>query len=142
MDTMLTRNDPVIFHFRVDRRTGNLIDPKEMATIRKSEHLSATGGVTMVFNPRKRVFGYSVCNVTDHYNFHLGRSVAEGRSNAMTQQEYECAHSGDETPISHGRRRVWSVPYTGSVSIQAVRAEAWKLAQNLYAAHAAYSNQV
>jgi len=64
MTTKLTRNDPVVFHFRVKEEDG----------------LSSRGGATVVFSPKAERFGVSVCSLKDAYSRKRGRQIATGRA--------------------------------------------------------------
>lgn len=66
MTTKLTRNDPVVFHFRVKEEDGI--------------SLSSRGGATVVFSPKVERFGVSVCSLKDAYNRKMGRRIATGRA--------------------------------------------------------------
>ena len=62
---LITRNDPVVFHFRVGGR-GKETAPK--------------AGATVVFLPDKMRFGISLCCDKDRYNKRWGRKIATARA--------------------------------------------------------------
>lgn len=60
---------PICFHFRSNRQTRPHEDPD-----------ISRGGVTVVFNPDTKRFGYAVCQNIDNFNRKKGYAVALGRS--------------------------------------------------------------
>lgn len=60
----ITRDDPLIFHFRVW----------------DGENANSRGGATVVFEPSLSRFGVSICSRKDGFNKKLGRRIAMGRA--------------------------------------------------------------
>jgi len=60
----LTRNDPVVFHFRIGK--GREMKPK--------------AGATVVFLPEERRFGLAMCCSKDRYSRRWGRKIATARA--------------------------------------------------------------
>lgn len=66
MTTKLTRNDHLVFHFRVrEPKTGEAL-PR--------------GGATVVFAPELSRFGVSICSDKDAFSRKRGRIIADGRA--------------------------------------------------------------
>lgn len=102
MTTPLTRNDPVVFHFR--KGTGKDMQPK--------------GGATVVFLPEHGRFGIALCCDKDRYCRQWGRKIATER-----------AKNGERSRIRN--RRFNSAPkYTGPLEMEAVRLQTISLIAN------------
>jgi len=78
MTTPLTRDDPVVFHFRkhVKKKDEDLVPGGKLF----SDELQATGGATIVFLPELMRFGIAMCCPTDNYCRRLGREIATARA--------------------------------------------------------------
>lgn len=66
MTTELTRNDPIVFHFRFD----------------------AKAGATVVFLPKEKRFGLAMCCEKDHYNKKWGKHIATIRAQQGIRQRF------------------------------------------------------
>lgn len=100
MTTELTRNDPVVFHFRLGK--GKDMEPKT--------------GATVVFLPESRRFGVALCCYKDLYCKQWGRKIATER-----------AKNGSRSRIRN-RRFVSSPAYSGLLNMEDVHASAQALA--------------
>lgn len=74
MTTMLTRNDPVVFHFRIGK--GKDMEPKT--------------GATVVFLPEQQRFGLAMCCEKDRYSRKLGRKIATARARVHRTRRHGC----------------------------------------------------
>ena len=99
METKLTTNDPVVFHFRLGK--GKETQPK--------------AGATVVFLPDQMQFGIALCCCKDRYNKRWGRMIATARARNPKSTRN---HRFDSSP-----------DYEGSLEFDEVKHEAHRLAQ-------------
>lgn len=116
----LTKEKPVIFHFRrviskqsdhtcLSMSAKHIEESLEIRELTKdSPILSARGGMTVIFDPRAKMFGIGKCSALDNFCKAKGRELAE--RNMRTQ-----------------RSRVGE--YTGLMTLEYVRSAAYQIAQ-------------
>jgi len=113
MTTELTRNDPIVFHFRLGR--GKDVEPKS--------------GATVVFLPESRRFGVALCCYKDRYCKRWGRKIATERARkgraATPAGCVSVSRLGEPLPV---RRFVSSPAYNGLLNMKDVQASAQALA--------------
>lgn len=100
MTTELTRDDPIVFHFRLGK--GKDMEPKT--------------GATVVFLPDLKRFGVALCCYKDRYCKRWGRKIATERARNGTRSRIQNRRF---IPYSH---------YSGLLTMEDVHASAQALA--------------
>ncbi len=102
MSTELTRNEPIVFHFRLGE--GKETQPKT--------------GATVVFLPEEKKMGIALCCAKDRYSRQWGRKIATLR-----------AKIGEQSRIRN-RRFNSTKSYTGSLEYESIKEAALTFARD------------
>lgn len=111
MATKLTRNDPIVFHFRLGK--GVTTEPK--------------AGATVVFLPDRKRFGIALCCPKDRYSKKWGRKIATERANCYFVHNKSDTLMSPSRPRIRNRRFNSSSPYTGPLEMESIRHSAREL---------------
>lgn len=117
----LTKDKPLFFHYRFRKtKTGQLIFNNTDRLIvqpwlSNNGPTYNMGGATIAFNTVLKTFGVAKCDITDNFNKKLGRRIAFGRS---------CNGKAGNFGVQ--------IPYNGAMDFASVKAEADRIANNLF----------